>query len=53
MHKNFYQSVKLDYELRVKISQVCGSLDVDGLSGDIVTNRAAKAYAAYNGRDKK
>jgi len=44
--------VELDYEFRVKISQVCGSLDVDGLRGDIVTNRAAKAYAAYNGRDK-
>ena len=42
--------VSLSYELRVKISQVCGSLDVDGLRGDIVTNRAAKAHAAYNGR---
>jgi magnesium chelatase subunit I len=45
-------NVELDYELRVKISQVCGSLDVDGLRGDIVTNRAAKAYAAYNQRSK-
>jgi magnesium chelatase subunit I len=45
-------SVELDYELRVKISQVCGSLDVDGLRGDIVTNRAAKAFAAYNKRSK-
>jgi magnesium chelatase subunit I len=45
-------NVELDFELRVKISQVCGSLDVDGLRGDIVTNRASKAYAAYNGRDK-
>jgi magnesium chelatase subunit I len=44
--------IKIDFELRVKISQVCGSLDVDGLRGDIVTNRAAKAYAAYNGRDE-
>ena len=44
--------VKIDFELRVKISQVCGSLDVDGLRGDIVTNRAAKAYAAYNGQDE-
>ena len=44
--------VELDYEFRVKISQVCGTLDVDGLRGDIVTNRAAKAYAAYNGRTK-
>jgi len=42
--------VELDFELRVKISQVCGNLDVDGLRGDIVTNRAAKAYAAYNNR---
>ena len=45
-------NVELDYELRVKISQVCGSLDVDGLRGDIVTNRAAKAFAAYNGNTK-
>ena len=37
-------------DLRIKISQVCGALDVDGLRGDIVTNRAAKAFAAYNGR---
>ena len=43
-------SVELSLELRVKISQVCGTLDVDGLRGDIVTNRAAKAYAAYNER---
>ena len=45
-------SVEIDYNLRVKISEVCSQLDVDGLRGDIVTNRAAKAYAAYNGRDK-
>jgi len=44
------KDVSLDYSLRIKISQVCGSLDVDGLRGDIVINRAAKAYAAYNSR---
>jgi magnesium chelatase subunit I len=44
-------NVSLEYDLRVKISQVCGELDVDGLRGDIVTNRAAKAYAAYNNRN--
>ncbi|MDB9513105.1 magnesium chelatase ATPase subunit I [Kamptonema animale CS-326] len=44
------KSVQLDYDLRVKISQVCAELDVDGLRGDIVTNRAAKALAAYEGR---
>jgi magnesium chelatase subunit I len=43
-------SVKLDYDLRVKISEICSELDVDGLRGDIVTNRAAKAIAAFEGR---
>jgi len=45
-------SVDLEYNLRIRISEVCSRLDVDGLRGDIVTNRAAKAYAAYNGRNK-
>jgi magnesium chelatase subunit I len=42
--------MEIDYNLRVKISEICSILDVDGLRGDIVTNRAAKAYAAYNNR---
>jgi magnesium chelatase subunit I len=50
--QNILSDVKLDYELRVKISEVCSILDVDGLRGDIVTNRASKAYAALNGRDE-
>nr|YP_010336599.1 Mg-protoporyphyrin IX chelatase [Rhodospora sordida]UNJ15005.1 Mg-protoporyphyrin IX chelatase [Rhodospora sordida] len=44
-------TTQIDYDLKVKISQVCAELDVDGLRGDIVTNRAAKAFAAYNNRD--
>lgn len=44
------KSVTIDYDLRVNISQVCSELDVDGLRGDIVTNRAAKAIAAFEGR---
>lgn len=43
-------SVNLDYDLRVNISEVCSELDVDGLRGDIVTNRAAKALAAFEER---
>ena len=43
--------MEIDYELRVKISEVCSLLDVDGLRGDIVTNRAAKAFAAFNNRN--
>lgn len=48
--QNLLPKIEIDYELRVKISEICSILDVDGLRGDIVTNRAAKAYAAYNGR---
>lgn len=43
-------SVTIDRVLKVKISQVCAELDVDGLRGDIVTNRASKAIAAFEGR---
>jgi magnesium chelatase subunit I len=50
--QNLLPKVEIDYDLRVKISEVCSQLDVDGLRGDIVTNRAAKAHAAYYGRDK-
>nr|UNJ16468.1 Mg-protoporyphyrin IX chelatase [Boldiaceae sp.] len=46
--QNNLGKVSLPYDLRVKISKVCSELDVDGLRGDIVTNRAAKAFAAYN-----
>ena len=48
--QNLLPHVNIDYDLRVKISEVCSYLDVDGLRGDIVTNRAAKAYAAYDNR---
>lgn len=44
------KEVAIDYDLRVKISQVCAELNVDGLRGDIVTNRASKALAAFEGR---
>ncbi|MBD1842742.1 magnesium chelatase ATPase subunit I [Cyanobacteria bacterium FACHB-63] len=44
------KAIVIDYDLRVKISQMCAELDVDGLRGDIVTNRAAKALAALEGR---
>ena len=44
--------VEIAHEYRVKISEICSELDVDGLRGDIVVNRSAKAYAALNGRSK-
>ncbi|MBV6624889.1 MAG: magnesium chelatase ATPase subunit I [Rivularia sp. (in: Bacteria)] len=45
-------SVNIEYDYRVKISEVCSELDVDGLRGDIVTNRAAKALTAFEGRNE-
>ena len=42
--------IKLKYDFRVWISQLCSELNVDGLRGDIVTNRAACALAAFEGR---
>ncbi|WJX44271.1 magnesium chelatase [Trifolium repens] len=50
--RSFLPSVQIDHELKVKISKVCAELNVDGLRGDIVTNRAAKALAALKGSDK-
>lgn len=48
--QEFLPDVSIDYDLRVKVSEVCSVLNVDGLRGDIVTNRAAKAYAAMQKR---
>lgn len=43
-------NVTIDYDFRIKISQICSELNVDGLRGDLVTNRAAKALACFENR---
>jgi magnesium chelatase subunit I len=48
--QNRLPQVQIDDDLRLRISAICGELDVDGLRGDIVTNRAARALAAFDGR---
>jgi len=45
-------NIKVDYDLQVKISEICSELNVDGLRGDIVTNRAAIALAAFEDRSE-
>lgn len=50
--RKILSSVQIDQDLKVKISRVCAELNVDGLRGDIVSNRAAKALAALKGRDQ-
>jgi magnesium chelatase subunit I len=42
--------VDIPHDLRLNISRVCSELNVDGLRGDIVSNRAARAIAAFEGR---
>jgi magnesium chelatase subunit I len=44
------KEVTIDYDLRLKISEICSELNVDGLRGDMVTNRAAKALVAFENR---
>jgi len=43
-------NVELDYKYRIQISQICSELNVDGLRGDLVTNRAAKALTSFENR---
>ncbi|MBR8834218.1 MAG: magnesium chelatase ATPase subunit I [Stigonema ocellatum SAG 48.90 = DSM 106950] len=43
-------SVTIEPDLKLKISEVCSELNVDGLRGDIVAYRAAKALTAFEGR---
>lgn len=42
--------VKLTRDIRLKISEVCSMLNVDGVRGDLVMNRAAAAVVALEGR---
>ena len=43
-------SVTMSRDLALKISGVCALVNVDGLRGDIVVTRAAKALVAFEGR---
>ena len=44
------KKVEVPREVRLKISEMCSLLGVDGIRGDITTNRAARALAALEGR---
>lgn len=46
------KNVSIKYEYLEKISQVCSDLNVDGLRGDMVTSRAAKALVAFENRSE-
>ena len=50
--RNNLNKVQISSDLRIKISQVCATLNIDGLRGDIVTNRAAKALTCFEARQQ-
>eukprot|EP00878_Enallax_costatus_P019521 GHUV01020595.1.p1 GENE.GHUV01020595.1~~GHUV01020595.1.p1 ORF type:complete len:134 (+),score=13.29 GHUV01020595.1:784-1185(+) len=44
--------IKVPKNLQLLISDMCSRLNVDGLRGDLVVNRAVKALVALEGRDQ-
>lgn len=48
--QNLLPKVKISPDFQLKISQVCSELKIEGLRGDIVSTRAAKALAAFENR---
>ena len=50
--QNSLSKVTISKEFQLKISQICSELEVEGLRGDIVTTRAAKALTAFEMRSE-
>lgn len=50
--QNLLSKVTISKDFQLKISQVCSELQIEGLRGDIVSTRAAKALAAFEGRQE-
>jgi magnesium chelatase subunit I len=50
--QNALSKVTISKDFQLKISQICSELEIEGLRGDIVSTRAAKAIAAFEGRQE-
>jgi len=48
--QNSLSKVTITKDYQLKISQICSELQIEGLRGDIVSTRAAKALAAFENR---
>ena len=48
--QNLLEKVTIKQDFQLKISQICSELQIEGLRGDIVSTRAAKALAAFENR---
>ena len=50
--QNCLNNIIMNTDFQLKISQLCSELEIEGLRGDIVTTRAAKALAAFEDRSE-
>lgn len=50
--QNLLGKVTISTDFQLKISQICSELQIEGLRGDIVSTRAAKALAAFESRQE-
>jgi len=50
--QNSLNDVQISKDFQLKISQICSELEIEGLRGDIVSTRAAKALAAFETRNE-
>ena len=50
--QNKLNSIEISKDFQLKISQICSELEIEGLRGDIVSTRAAKALAAFDNRSE-
>jgi len=48
--QNNLSKIEMSKDFQLKISQICSELEIEGLRGDIVSTRAAKAIAAFENR---
>jgi len=48
--QNLLNQVIINPAYQLKISEICSELKVEGMRGDIVSTRAAKALAAFENR---
>lgn len=50
--QNLLEKVLINDDFQMKISKICSELEIEGLRGDIVCTRAAKALTAFEGRSE-
>jgi magnesium chelatase subunit I len=48
--QNLLEQTTISDDFQLKISQICSELQIEGLRGDIVSTRAAKALTAFETR---